>query len=105
MNDVLSCSAPAVISISSNDASYGRNSPSPDEVGPVPTDSTLDLSPSFRQTLRELRHNYLARIVRANPPSNARPGLDVQPLSERAWLEDFGQTAGANESELSLRIY
>ncbi|XP_056698259.1 uncharacterized protein [Spinacia oleracea] len=52
-----------------------------------------------------MRHDYLSRIVRINPPSNVPPGLDVQPLSEQAWLDDFEQLAGANESELSLRVY
>lgn len=43
--------------------------------------------------------------MRANPPSNAPHGLDVQPLSERVWLDDFGQLARVNESELSWRVY
>lgn len=83
----------------------GRSRPPPDAGDSGCPDSTADLSPSLRQTLREMRHDYLSRIVRINPPSNVPPGLDVQPLSEQAWLDDFEQLAGANESELSLRVY
>ncbi|XP_056699732.1 uncharacterized protein [Spinacia oleracea] len=88
-----------------NPLGRSRPPPPPDAGDSGCPDSTADLSPSLRQTLREMRHDYLSRIVRINPPSNVPPGLDVQPLSEQAWLDDFEQLAGANESELSLRVY
>ncbi|KMT08456.1 hypothetical protein BVRB_6g141330 [Beta vulgaris subsp. vulgaris] len=42
-----------------------------------------------KQTLRELRHQILARRSRRHPPVDAIPGLDVTPLREHAWLDSL----------------
>ncbi|KMT17290.1 hypothetical protein BVRB_2g039880 [Beta vulgaris subsp. vulgaris] len=42
-----------------------------------------------KQTLRELRHQILARRTRRHPPADAVPGLDVPPLREHAWLDSL----------------
>ena len=42
-----------------------------------------------KQTLRELRHQILARRSRRHPPADAIPGLDVAPLREHAWLDSL----------------
>ena len=39
-----------------------------------------------KQTLRELRHQILARKTVRNPPSDVVPDLNVQALKEHAWL-------------------
>ena len=41
------------------------------------------------QTLKELRHQILARRTLRHPPPNAALGLDVQPIREHAWLESL----------------
>ncbi|KMS98165.1 hypothetical protein BVRB_4g094930 [Beta vulgaris subsp. vulgaris] len=42
-----------------------------------------------KKTLRELRHQILARRTRRHPPADAVPGLNVPPLREHAWLNSL----------------
>ena len=42
-----------------------------------------------KQTLKQLRHQILARRTRRHPPADAVPGLDVPPLREHAWLDSL----------------
>ena len=42
-----------------------------------------------KQTLKELRHQILARRTRRYPSADAVPGLDVPPLREHAWLDSL----------------
>ncbi|KMT08304.1 hypothetical protein BVRB_6g141710 [Beta vulgaris subsp. vulgaris] len=42
-----------------------------------------------KQTLKELRHQILARRARRHQPTDAVPGLDVPPLREHAWLDSL----------------
>ncbi|KMT05824.1 hypothetical protein BVRB_7g165980 [Beta vulgaris subsp. vulgaris] len=42
-----------------------------------------------KQTLRELRHQILARRTRRHSLADAVPGLDVTPLREHAWLDSL----------------
>lgn len=75
-------SGPAVIPISSDEGSSEGDPSSSVNTGPAPTVLISDLSRSYRQTLRELRHACLARAIRMDPPPSDPPGLEVQPLSE-----------------------
>ncbi|XP_056689890.1 uncharacterized protein [Spinacia oleracea] len=104
VHDVMSRSNPAVIPISSDEGSSRGDPSSLVNTGHAPTVSMSDLSPSYRQTLRELLLACLARTVRVNPPPSAPSGLDVQPLSEWAWLYDFTDLDEASESFESLHI-
>ncbi|KMT13517.1 hypothetical protein BVRB_4g082970 [Beta vulgaris subsp. vulgaris] len=42
-----------------------------------------------KQTLRELRHQILARGTVRFPPPDVVPGLNIQPLREHAWLDSL----------------
>ncbi|KMS97343.1 hypothetical protein BVRB_6g155880 [Beta vulgaris subsp. vulgaris] len=60
-----------------------------------------------KQTLRELRHQILARRTRRHPPADAVPGLDVPPLREHAWLDslaDAGVRVPSNYDRLQESV-
>ncbi|KMT01945.1 hypothetical protein BVRB_9g209660 [Beta vulgaris subsp. vulgaris] len=57
-----------------------------------------------KQTLRELRHQILARRTRRHPPADAVPGLDVLPLREHAWLDSLADAGVRVSSDFYDRL-
>lgn len=57
-----------------------------------------------KQTLRELRHQILARRSRRHPPADAVPGLDVPPLREHAWLDSLADAGVRVSSDFFDRL-
>ncbi|KMT04666.1 hypothetical protein BVRB_7g168490 [Beta vulgaris subsp. vulgaris] len=57
-----------------------------------------------KQTLRELRHQILARRSRRHPPADAVPGLDVPPLREHAWLNSLADAGVRVSSDFFDRL-
>ncbi|XP_057247061.1 uncharacterized protein LOC130589645 [Beta vulgaris subsp. vulgaris] len=57
-----------------------------------------------KQTLRELRHQILARRTRRHPPTDAVPGLDVLPLREHAWLDSLADAGVRVSSDFYDRL-
>ncbi|KMS97921.1 hypothetical protein BVRB_4g097400 [Beta vulgaris subsp. vulgaris] len=53
-------------------------------------------------TLRELRHQILARRTRRHPPTDAVPGLDVPPLREHAWLDSLADAGDDSDSPTAM---
>ncbi|XP_057251317.1 uncharacterized protein LOC130591664 [Beta vulgaris subsp. vulgaris] len=56
------------------------------------------------QTLKELRHQILARRTLRHPPPDAVPGLDVQPLREHAWLESLADAGVVTDPSVFDRL-
>ncbi|KMT11366.1 hypothetical protein BVRB_5g106990 [Beta vulgaris subsp. vulgaris] len=57
-----------------------------------------------KQTLKELRHQILARRTLRHPPPDAVPCLDVQPLREHAWLESLADAGVVTDTSVFDRL-
>ena len=56
------------------------------------------------QTLKELRHQIIARRILRHPPSDAIPDLDVQPIREQAWIESLADAGVVTDTSVFDRL-